>query len=155
VTAIETTNRAKPARGRRPKRWGSHEFQPASTRTSRPPNTPGGTIVVVLDDAHVLTRLEKHMTVLRRAAMALVAAITLAALSVVGVSGVANADPGIGWGAPGPGIGGWGGPASGLGLLPGLGWGLPGVGLGGVGGPASGLGVLPGVGWGLPGPGIF
>jgi hypothetical protein len=101
------------------------------------------------------------MTVLRRAAKAFVVATALVALSVIGLSGVANADPGIGWGAPGPGIlpgpglGGWGGPASGLGLLPGLGWGLPGVGLGGVGGPASGLGVLPGLGIGLPGPGIF
>jgi hypothetical protein len=101
------------------------------------------------------------MTVLRRAAMVFTVAITLAALSAIGVSGVANADPGIGWGAPGPGIlpgpglGGWGGPASGLGVLPGLGWGLPGIGPRGVGGPASGLGVLPGLGWGLPGPGIF
>lgn len=80
---------------------------------------------------------------------------------------VAAADPGIGWGAPGPGIlpgpglGGFGGPASGLGLFPGAGWGapgpglLPGPGLGGVGGPASGLGIFPGAGWGLPGPGLI
>jgi hypothetical protein len=101
------------------------------------------------------------MTVLRRAAMAFVVITAMAGLSAMGPSGVANADPGFGWGAPGPGIlpgpglGGWGGPGSGLGVLPGLGFGLPGIGLGGVGGPASGLGVLPGLGWGLPGPGIF
>lgn len=95
------------------------------------------------------------MTVLRRLAMAFAVATALAASSVMGVSGVANADPGFGWGLPGPGIGGWGGPASGRGLLPGLGWGLPGIGLGGVGGPASGLGLLPGLGWGPPGPGVF
>jgi hypothetical protein len=101
------------------------------------------------------------MTVLPSAAKLFAVAGMLLAVSVIGISGVANADPGIGWGAPGPGIlpgpglGGWGGPGSGLGLLPGLGWGLPGVGIGGVGGPASGLGVLPGLGWGLPGPGIF
>lgn len=101
------------------------------------------------------------MTVLRRVATAFAAITAMMALTVIGLSGVANADPGIGWGAPGPGIlpgpglGGWGGPGSGLGVLPGLGFGLPGIGLGGVGGPASGLGVLPGLGWGLPGPGIF
>jgi hypothetical protein len=100
------------------------------------------------------------MNVLRRAAKVFVVFTTLAAFSLIAVSGVASADPGIGWGAPGPGIlpgpglGGWGGPASGLGLLPGLGWGLPGIGVGGVGGPGSGLGVLPGLGWGLPGPGL-
>jgi hypothetical protein len=104
----------------------------------------------------------KHKdTVIRRATMVFLGAVALATLSTATVSGVANADPGIGWGAPGPGIlpgpglGGFGGPASGLGLLPGLGWGLPGIGLGGVGGPASGPGVLPGAGFGLPGPGIF
>lgn len=91
--------------------------------------------------------------------MSTIAAMAL--LPVVTTSAVAGADPGIGWGAPGPGIlpgpglGGVGGPFSGLGVLPGAGWGLPGVGVGGVGGPASGLGVLPGLGWGLPGPGIF
>ncbi len=99
--------------------------------------------------------------VIRSATKILVGCAALAALSLAGVSGVASADPGIGWGAPGPGIlpgpglGGFGGPASGLGVLPGLGWGLPGIGLGGVGGPASGLGVLPGWGIGLPGPGVF
>jgi hypothetical protein len=88
-------------------------------------------------------------TVIRRATKIFLGAAVLAALSVAAGSGVAGADPGIGWGAsgpgilPGPGLGGFGGPASGLGLLPGVGWGLPGVGLGGVGGPASGLGVLP------------
>jgi hypothetical protein len=104
------------------------------------------------------------MSVMRRAAKVLTGTAILAALSVATVSGVAGADPGIGWGAPGPGIlpgpglGGFGGPASGLGLLPGLGRGLPGIGVGGVGGvggPASGLGVLPGLGVGLPGPGVF
>lgn len=89
---------------------------------------------------------------------------TAAVLALCGLAitaGVANADPGIGWGAPGPGIlpgpglGGFGGPASGLGLLPGAGWGLPGPGLGGFGGPASGLGLLPGAGFGLPGPGLI
>lgn len=56
------------------------------------------------DDAHVLTRLENHRTVLRRTATTFVATAALAALSVLTFSGVANADPGIGWGAPGPGI---------------------------------------------------
>lgn len=98
----------------------------------------------------------KHMAI-RSVAAALVGAAAIIAVP----GGVASADPGVGWGAPGPGIlpgpglGGFGGPASGLGLLPGAGFGLPGVGLGGAGGPASGLGVLPGLGWGLPGPGLF
>ena len=72
----------------------------------------------------------KHMAIRR-----LVAAIVGTAAILVVPSGVASADPGIGWGAPGPGI-------------------LPGPGLGGFGGPGSGLGVLPGLGWGLPGPGL-
>ncbi len=93
------------------------------------------------------------MTVSRVAAAALIGAAVLAPMSIG--AGVASADPGIGWGLPGPGIGGWGGPGSGLGVLPGPGWGLPGPGLGGFGGPASGLGLLPGLGWGLPGPGLF
>jgi non-ribosomal peptide synthetase component E (peptide arylation enzyme) len=38
------------------------------------------------------------MTVLRRAAMAFVVITAMAALSVIALSGVANADPGIGWG---------------------------------------------------------
>ncbi|MCP9275913.1 hypothetical protein [Mycolicibacterium arenosum] len=90
-----------------------------------------------------------------------VAAVALAVLGTAMTSGVASADPGIGWGAPGPGIlpgpglGGFGGPASGLGLLPGAGFGLPGPGLGGFGGPMSGLGLLPGAGVGLPGPGLI
>lgn len=98
---------------------------------------------------------------IRTAATALLGAAAIMVSPLTAVAGVANAHPGIGWGAPGPGIlpgpglGGFGGPASGLGLLPGVGLGLPGVGLGGVGGPASGLGVLPGVGIGLPGPGVF
>ena len=100
-------------------------------------------------------------TIIRRAATALVGAAAIMVLPLTAVAGVANADPGFGWGAPGPGIlpgpglGGFGGPASGLGLLPGAGLGLPGVGLGGVGGPGSGLGVFPGIGIGLPGPGVF
>lgn len=100
-------------------------------------------------------------TAIRRAATALVGAAAVVVLPLTAVAGVANADPGIGWGAPGPGIlpgpglGGFGGPASGLGLLPGVGLGLPGIGLGGVGGPGSGLGVFPGIGIGLPGPGVF
>lgn len=96
------------------------------------------------------------------AAAAAVITVPLAALS-----GVASADPGLGWGAPGPGIlpglglGGVGGPASGIGVTPGAGAGavgvgvLPGPGLGGVGGPASGVGVLPGAGLGLPGVGLI
>lgn len=97
----------------------------------------------------------------RRVAGVLMGAAALIAVSMATGSGVASADPGIGWGAPGPGIlpgpglGGFGGPASGLGVLPGLGWGLPGPGVGGFGGPGSGLGLLPGLGWGLPGPGVF
>jgi len=92
---------------------------------------------------------------IKRVAIRWVTAAALGAAAVIAVpSGVATADPGIGWGAPGPGIlpglgfGGFGGPASGLGLLPGAGFGLP-------GGPGSGLGVLPGLGWGMPGPGLF
>jgi hypothetical protein len=104
---------------------------------------------------------------LRRVAGGLAIAAALAAVPLFVGSPVANADPGIGWGAPGPGIlpgpglGGVGGPASGLGLLPGLGLGAPGVGvlpgpgLGGFGGPGSGLGLLPGFGIGLPGAGVF
>ena len=90
-----------------------------------------------------------------------VAAVALAVLGTALTSGVASAHPGIGWGAPGPGIlpgpglGGFGGPASGLGQLPGAGFGLPGPGLGGFGGPMSGLGLLPGAGIGLPGPGLI
>jgi hypothetical protein len=95
-----------------------------------------------------------------------VAAGALGAAMLAGTA-VAGADPGVGWGAPGPGIlpgpglGGFGGPASGLGLLPGIGLGAPGVGVlpgpgfGGFGGPLSGLGLLPGAGIGLPGPGVF
>lgn len=104
---------------------------------------------------------------LRRAAggFAIVTALSCAPLLLS--TGTASADPGIGWGAPGPGIlpgpglGGFGGPASGLGLLPGAGFGAPGPGLlpgpgrGGLGGPASGLGLLPGLGFGAPGPGVF
>ena len=45
-----------------------------------------------------------------------------------------------------------GGPLSGLGVRPGLGFGAPGMGVGGggggLGGPASGLGVRPGLGFG-------
>ncbi|CAN5880199.1 hypothetical protein BH09ACT7_BH09ACT7_27770 [soil metagenome] len=92
-------------------------------------------------------------TVLRWAAAAVIG-VAIAAGSMA-ATGVATADPGVGWGLPGPGIGGWGGPASGLGVLPGVGFGLPGVGVGGVGGPLSGLGVLPGLGVGLPGPGLL
>jgi hypothetical protein len=106
-------------------------------------------------------RMEHYMTI-KHKAIRRAAAAALGAAAIIAVpSGVATADPGIGWGAPGPGIlpglglGGFGGPASGLGLLPGAGFGLPGVGLGGVGGPGSGLGVLPGLGLGLPGPGLF
>lgn len=94
---------------------------------------------------------------LRRASAAVVGAAAILAIP----GGIAAADPGFGWGAPGPGIlpgpglGGFGGPASGLGLLPGPGFGLPGPGVGGFGGPASGLGLLPGAGWGLPGPGLI
>lgn len=104
--------------------------------------------------------MNDRINVARRVAAGVAGAAAIFALSV-GVPVVANADPGIGWGAPGPGIlpgpglGGLGGPASGLGVLPGIGFGLPGVGLGGVGGPFSGLGVLPGLGWGLPGPGLL
>ncbi|CAN5799251.1 hypothetical protein BH10ACT9_BH10ACT9_48470 [soil metagenome] len=72
---------------------------------------------------------------LRRIAVGLTVGAGLAAASLAG-PGMAAADPGLGWGAPGPGI-------------------LPGPGLGGIGGPASGLGVLPGAGWGAPGPGLI
>jgi hypothetical protein len=105
--------------------------------------------------------MKKAGTVIRTATTVLIATVAMAMFAVTTVSGIASADPGIGWGAPGPGIlpgpglGGFGGPASGLGLLPGIGWGLPGVGVGGVGGPGSGLGVFPGLGVGLPGPGLF
>jgi hypothetical protein len=64
------------------------------------------------------------------------AAVALATLGLIAAGGVASADPGIGWGAPGPGL-------------------LPWSGLGGFGGPASGLGLLPGAGFGLPGPGLI
>lgn len=101
----------------------------------------------------------KHKLVIRTLAGVLVSAAAVAVLPVAATSGIANADPGIGRGAPGPGIrpnpGGIGGPHSGLGVLPGPGLGLPGVGRGGFGGPHSGLGVLPGRGWGLPGPGLL
>ncbi|MCV7346760.1 hypothetical protein [Mycolicibacterium rhodesiae] len=107
----------------------------------------------------------RRITVRALAGLAGAAAVVTVPLTVM--SGVANADPGLGWGAPGPGIlpglgfGGVGGPASGLGLLPGAGLGapgaglLPGPGLGGLGGPLSGLGLLPGAGVGLPGPGLI
>jgi hypothetical protein len=74
--------------------------------------------------------MKRNDTVIRRATMVLLGPAALVAMSLATVSGVASADPGIGWGAPGPGI-------------------LPGPGHGGFGGPASGLGLLPGVGWGL------
>jgi hypothetical protein len=104
--------------------------------------------------------MTSRCAVLRMATGILAASVALTMTPLI-TSGVAGADPGIGWGAPGPGIlpgpglGGVGGPLSGLGVLPGVGWGLPGVGVGGVGGPGSGLGVLPGIGWGLPGPGLL
>jgi len=112
-----------------------------------------------------MMNITHRTTVIRTAAGVLTGAALL--LAFPAATGVAAADPGIGWGAPGPGIlpgvglGGVGGPASGLGVLPGAGWGapgpgvLPGIGLGGIGGPASGLGVLPGAGVGLPGPGLI
>jgi hypothetical protein len=102
-----------------------------------------------------------------RALAGMAGAAAVLALPLAALSPVANADPGVGWGAPGPGIlpglgfGGIGGPASGLGVLPGAGLGapgaglLPGPGLGGLGGPLSGLGVLPGAGVGLPGLGLI
>jgi hypothetical protein len=99
-------------------------------------------------------RMEHYMTIKHKAMRRLAAALVGTAAIIAVPSGVATADPGVGWGAPGPGIlpglglGGFGGPASGLGLLPGAGFGLP-------GGPGSGLGVLPGLGWGMPGPGLF
>jgi hypothetical protein len=68
-------------------------------------------------------------TVIVRGAAAFVGATAIAVIPLLADSGVAAADPGIGWGRPGPGIGGWGGPRSGLGLLPGAGFGLPGPGL--------------------------
>jgi len=89
-----------------------------------------------------------------RSLVGLAAAAAAIAVPLAALSGVASADPGLGWGAPGPGIlpglglGGVGGPASGVGVL-------PGPGLGGVGGPASGVGVLPGAGVGLPGAGLI
>lgn len=76
----------------------------------------------------------RSRAVIRTAAVAL--AGLAAALILPAGTGVATADPGIGWGAPGPGV-------------------LPGPGLGGVGGPASGLGTLPGAGLGAPGPGLI
>ena len=122
-------------------------------------------ITAVFDDEHASIGSERTLigrkAPTRRTTIILAAVAALAALPSAAVSGVAAADPGIGWGAPGPGIlpgpglGGVGGPLSGLGVLPGAGFGLPGVGVGGVGGPGSGLGVLPGVGWGLPGPGLI
>jgi hypothetical protein len=84
-------------------------------------------------------------TTVRRLAL-LIAAGAVSVIPMIAASGVASADPGFGWGLPGPGVGGWGGPASGVGVL-------PGPGAGGVGGPASGAGVLPGLGFG--GPGVF
>lgn len=72
----------------------------------------------------------------RRAAGRLATVAVLTCAPLLFGTATATADPGIGWGAPGPGI-------------------LPGPGLGGFGGPASGLGLLPGLGFGAPGPGVF
>lgn len=111
--------------------------------------------------------MRSYRTIAIRALAGLGGAAAVIAVPLAALSGVANADPGVGWGAPGPGIlpglgfGGVGGPASGLGVLPGAGLGapgagvLPGPGLGGLGGPLSGLGVLPGAGIGLPGLGLI
>ncbi|MCX2928861.1 hypothetical protein ORI20_01145 [Mycobacterium sp. CVI_P3] len=108
-----------------------------------------------------------YRTIAVHAAAWFAGAAAVVTVPFAALSAVANADPGLGWGAPGPGIlpglgfGGVGGPASGLGVLPGAGLGapgpglVPGPGLGGLGGPLSGLGVLPGAGIGLPGPGVI
>ena len=66
---------------------------------------------------------------IRRMAATVAGAAALAVIAMTTMSGTANADPGVGWGLPGPGLGGWGGPASGVGVLPGAGIGLPGLGL--------------------------
>jgi hypothetical protein len=109
----------------------------------------------------ITTTKENDMTRIRKASAVLLGAAAIAATPVALGTTVANADPGIGIGAPGPGIlpgrglGRIGGPLSGIGVLPGLGPGLPGPGIGGFGGPGSGLGLLPGAGFGLPGPGLI
>lgn len=77
-----------------------------------------------------------YRTIAVRALAGFAGAAAVIAVPLAALPGVGNADPGVGWGAPGPGI-------------------QPGLGFGGMGGPASGLGVLPGAGLGLPGPGLI
>ena len=76
------------------------------------------------------------------------------ATTAAGMAAARPAIPAYGYdfGRPGYNPGGLGGPWSGLGVRPGLGFGAPGIGVGGggggLGGPASGIGVRPGLGAG-------
>ena len=79
---------------------------------------------------------------------------SLLALILMAISFTVYAvDPGVGIGAPGPGVARY--PrvgAPGVGVLPGAGVGAPGVTPhNGIGGPASGAGALPGAGYGTAG----